>query len=420
MAAAISLEGVSKHLSGRQVLRDISFSVEPGDIFGCLGPNGAGKTTTIRIILGLLKASAGTARVLGSDPGDDRIRNRVGFLLEVDGLYDNLSARDNFVYYGRLYGLRDTAGRISAVLDGAGLADRALDKVSTYSKGMRQRLALARSILHRPEVLVLDEPTAGLDPGGQSEVRRMLLDLSRNEGKTIFFELPQSRRDAAPLQPHRAHPWGRDQALRRPEATRPGIGEKRGGHRDLRSPFRPACWRTWPPSTGVAVESQEGALVTLSGTVGFEVPRLVAFLVQHGVRIEQVIKQQDSLEELYLRIEAEERKAGGIAGSGPVSRVSAIVRKDMLEIFRARGTYFYIPAMLSCRPFSSSATPASPGPSASRTPLPNLSTRPAGPSSTASATYCPCSTRSSPATSPRRALSSRSRSAVWSPSWRRR
>ena len=125
--------------------------------------------------------------MLGSDPTQDRVRNKVGFLLEVDGLYDNLSAWDNLAYYGRLYGVRDGAVASEAVLEGAGLADRALDKVSTYSKGMRQRLALARAILHRPEILVLDEPTAGLDPGGQLEVRRMLLELSRDEGKTIFL-----------------------------------------------------------------------------------------------------------------------------------------------------------------------------------------------------------------------------------------
>jgi ABC-2 type transport system ATP-binding protein len=324
MVAAISLEGVSKSLSMRQVLRDLSFAVEPGDIFGCLGPNGAGKTTTIRIILGLLRASAGQVRVLGSDPSQDRVRNKVGFLLETDGLYDNLSAWDNLAYYGRLYGVRDVGPRIEAVLEGAGLADRALDKVSAYSKGMRQRLALARAILHRPDILVLDEPTAGLDPGGQLEVRRMLLELSRDEGKTIFLSshnLDEMQRlcnrivlihggqtklygDLAQL----ARGSGRrgvvvetaipipEDVLARLQGALGASVDGRGGAEDDR---------------GGAATGRPGASVTLSGGAGFDVPAVVAFLVQQGVRIEQVTKQQDSLEDLYVRIEAEARPAGG-------------------------------------------------------------------------------------------------------------
>jgi ABC-2 type transport system ATP-binding protein len=330
MVAAISLEGVSKHLSGRQVLRDVGFAVEPGDIFGCLGPNGAGKTTTIRIILGLLRASSGTVRVLGSDPGDDRVRNRLGFLLEVDGLYDNLSAQDNLAYYGRLYGLRDTAGRIAEVLQGAGLADRALDKVSAYSKGMRQRLALGRAILHRPEVLVLDEPTAGLDPGGQTEVRRMLLDLSRNEGKTIFLsshnldEMQRLCNRIVLIHGGEIRLYGDLEQLAR------GSG-RRGVVVETSAPLPADVLAGLTATTGATVESQQGAVLKLSGGPGFEVPAVVAFLAERGVRIEQVTKQQDSLEDLYLRIEAEARQAAGDGrGAEPGGRGAAAgkVRSD--------------------------------------------------------------------------------------------
>jgi ABC-2 type transport system ATP-binding protein len=327
MVPAISLERVSKRLSRRQVLDNVSFAVQPGDIFGCLGPNGAGKTTTIRIILGLLKASEGTARVLGSDPGDDRVRDRVGFLLEVDGLYDNLSARDNLAYYGRLYGLHATAGRIAAVLEGAGLSDRALDKVSTYSKGMRQRLALARSILHQPDVLVLDEPTAGLDPGGQAEVRRMLLDLSRNEGKTIFLsshnldEMQRLCNRIALIHGGRIRLYGDLEQLAR------GSG-RRGVAIETSAPVPQEVLAELPGAVGAVVESPDGGALTLSGGAGFEVPRVVAFLVERGVRIEQVTKQQDSLEDLYLRIEAEAGAAGGAADraeAGPDDEAAADV-----------------------------------------------------------------------------------------------
>jgi ABC-2 type transport system ATP-binding protein len=304
MSAAIDLEKVSKQLSGRQVLKGVSFAVEPGDIFGCLGPNGAGKTTTIRIILGLLKTSAGQVRVLGSDPGDERVRDRVGFLLEVDGLYDNLTAHENLAYYARLYGFRDSQGRIGEVLEGAGLTDRAHDKVSTYSKGMRQRLALARSILHRPEILVLDEPTAGLDPGGQTEVRHALLELSRNEGKTIFLsshnldEMQRLCNRIVLIHGGEIKLYGELAQLAR------GSG-KRGVVVETSSPVPAAVLAGLREATGASVDSQEGAVVALSGGSGLEVSKVVSYLVERGVGVEQVTKQQDSLEDLYLRIEAE-------------------------------------------------------------------------------------------------------------------
>jgi ABC-2 type transport system ATP-binding protein len=306
MTDAISLEGVSKKLSGRQVLKDLSFAVEPGDIFGCLGPNGAGKTTTIRIILGLLQASAGQVRVLGSDPAEDSVRNRVGFLLEVDGLYDNLSAWDNLAYYARLYGVRDAAPRIKAVLDGAGLADRALDKVSAYSKGMRQRLALARALLHRPEILVLDEPTAGLDPGGQLEVRRMLLELSREEGKTIFLsshnldEMQRLCNRIVLIHGGRTRLYGDLEQLA-------GGSGRRGVVIETAAPLTDEVLARVSEATGASVDGREGLEVTLSGGDGFDVPSVVAFLVGQGARIERVTKRQDSLEDLYVRIEAEAR-----------------------------------------------------------------------------------------------------------------
>jgi ABC-2 type transport system ATP-binding protein len=326
MTDAISLEGVSKKLSGRQVLRDLSFAVEPGDIFGCLGPNGAGKTTTIRIILGLLQASAGKVRVLGTDPGEDRIRNKVGFLLEVDGLYDNLSAWDNLAHYGRLYGVRDVAPRIRAVLDGAGLADRALDKVSAYSKGMRQRLALARALLHRPEILVLDEPTAGLDPGGQLEVRRMLLELSREEGKTIFLsshhldEMQRLCNRIVLIHGGRTKLYGDLEQLA-------GGSGRRGVVIETAAPIPEGVLARVPQATGLSVDGLDGLEVTLSGGASFDVPAVVAFLVQQGVRIEQVTKRQDSLEDLYVRIEAEARAGGG---DGPG-------RQDAAGVEEARG-----------------------------------------------------------------------------------
>lgn len=186
--AAIALDNVSKSLGGHPILNGISFVVEQGDVFGYLGPNGAGKTTTIRVMLGLFPPNSGSALIMGKNAGSDDARQRVGFVLEADGLYENMTAYDNLEYYSQIYGLSSASKgrRIDELLEIAGLGGRARDKISSYSKGMRQRLALARSMLHDPDLLILDEPTTGLDPTGQIEVRQTILDLAER-GKTVFL-----------------------------------------------------------------------------------------------------------------------------------------------------------------------------------------------------------------------------------------
>jgi len=185
---AIALDNVSKSLGGRPILNGISFVVEQGDVFGYLGPNGAGKTTTIRVLMGLFRPNSGQALIMGKNVGSDEARQSVGFVLEADGLYENMTAYENLDYYSRIYGLSpDSRGRrIDELLKRAGLSDRARDKISSYSKGMRQRLALARAMLHEPDLLILDEPTASLDPTGQIEVRQTIVDLAER-GKTVFL-----------------------------------------------------------------------------------------------------------------------------------------------------------------------------------------------------------------------------------------
>jgi ABC-2 type transport system ATP-binding protein len=187
MSSAIKLEGVSKIFGTREVLKGASFAVEQGDIFGYLGPNGAGKTTSIRILLGLLQATSGKAHILGEDVSRDEARRNVGFVLDNDGLYDNMTAEENLEYYFRIYGVHESEGRIQKVLDSVGLGDRAKDKAGTYSKGMRQRLALARAMAHNPELLILDELTAGVDPSGQIEIRQLILDIAHEQGRTVFL-----------------------------------------------------------------------------------------------------------------------------------------------------------------------------------------------------------------------------------------
>jgi ABC-2 type transport system ATP-binding protein len=174
-----------------EALRGISFEVERGELFGLLGPNGAGKTTTIKILTTLLLPSSGRARVLGFDParqpGD--IRRRIGHVFGGDrGLYDRLSALDNLRYFADLYRVpvREKRHRIAELLDLVGLAGRERERVETYSRGMRQRLHIARGLLHDPEILFLDEPTIGLDPVGAREVRETVASL-RDQGKTVLL-----------------------------------------------------------------------------------------------------------------------------------------------------------------------------------------------------------------------------------------
>lgn len=184
----IELNNVRKVFGGRAVLNGITFHVEEGEIFGCLGPNGAGKTTILRIILGLLRPTSGTALVRGSDLGkDDQARQEVGVLLENDGLYERLSAKDNLDYYARIYSVKDKNARIDHLLELMDLDDRRDDRVGTFSKGMRRKLGIARAIIHDPELLLLDEPTSGLDPEAQKMVRETIQELSEREKRTVLF-----------------------------------------------------------------------------------------------------------------------------------------------------------------------------------------------------------------------------------------
>jgi ABC-2 type transport system ATP-binding protein len=190
-APAIELSGVSRRFGARESLVGLTLRVEEGAVFGFLGPNGAGKTTTLRVLLGLVRPDAGRVSVLGLDPATDapRIRAAVGVLLESDGLYDRLSALDNLDYHARIHHLEGAArvARIDELLRAFGLYERRRDAVAVWSKGMRQKLAIARALLHRPRLLLLDEPFAGLDPAAAVELRERIATLARDERVTVFL-----------------------------------------------------------------------------------------------------------------------------------------------------------------------------------------------------------------------------------------
>ncbi|MEK4668533.1 ABC transporter ATP-binding protein [Niallia sp. FSL R7-0271] len=187
MGSIVELKNVSKVIKGRKIIDNLSFNVEAGEVFGFLGPNGAGKTTTIRMIVGLINISAGDILISGKSITKEfeKAVQHVGAIVENPEMYKFLSGYDNLVHYARM-----TRGvskeKINEVVELVGLTDRIRDKVKTYSLGMRQRLGLAQSLLHDPKVLILDEPTNGLDPAGIREIRDHLRMLARNRGMAVI------------------------------------------------------------------------------------------------------------------------------------------------------------------------------------------------------------------------------------------
>lgn len=188
-ALAIRLDQLTRDFASVRALDNLSLTVPTGVVYGFLEPNGAGKTTTINLLLGLLEPTEGCAEVLGFDTRThaDEIRSRTGALLEHTGLYEQMSAKDNLEFYGRVNRLSaaDRSARIKELLTNIGLWERRTEKVGKWSKGMKQKLALARAMLHRPPLLLLDEPTAGLDVMAANEVRADLATLAAQEGITI-------------------------------------------------------------------------------------------------------------------------------------------------------------------------------------------------------------------------------------------
>ena len=188
---AIRTENLKRNFGGLKAVDGLSLEVAPGTVFGFIGPNGSGKTTTIRLLLGLLDPDGGKAEVLGFDTQKqaDQIRTRCGALLEYNGLYERLSAADNLDYYGRIWHIskseRET--RTQQLLTPLDLYDRRKEPIGRWSRGMKQKLAVARTLMHRPNLIFLDEPTAGLDPVASAALRDDLKTLAQHEGVTIFL-----------------------------------------------------------------------------------------------------------------------------------------------------------------------------------------------------------------------------------------
>lgn len=188
---AIQTTQLTRSFGNLKAVDRLTLEIPRGTVFGFLGPNGSGKTTTIRLLLGLLEAEQGSAQVLGFDTKrqPDEVRARCGALLEHHGLYERLSAADNLDYYGRIWHMSksDREKRIRELLEPVDLYERRGEPIGRWSRGMKQKLAVARTLMHRPELIFLDEPTAGLDPVASSALREDLSTLVAQEGVTIFL-----------------------------------------------------------------------------------------------------------------------------------------------------------------------------------------------------------------------------------------
>jgi ABC-2 type transport system ATP-binding protein len=191
MNQIIEVSNLQRAFGEHKAVDGITFTVQSGEVFGLLGPNGAGKTTTVRLLNGILPPSSGTAQVFGLDPTSQgkSVRRKTGVLTETPALYERLTARENLEFFGTLQEISesDLKQRVDEILNFFELSSRAEDKVETYSKGMKQRLALARALIHKPPLLFLDEPTSGLDPEAAQQVNDLIANLSHTNGQTVVL-----------------------------------------------------------------------------------------------------------------------------------------------------------------------------------------------------------------------------------------
>ncbi|MDQ4034802.1 MAG: ABC transporter ATP-binding protein [Chloroflexota bacterium] len=304
----IEAAGLTKHFKALTAVHDLSFMVGEGEIFGILGPNGAGKTTSIRMLAGLIGPSEGTALINGLELGRDsqRIRAITGVLTEAPGLHDKLTARQNLGYYGRLYGLRGATLRraVDRYLGVVGLPDAGDRRVGGFSKGMRQKVAIARALLHEPDVVYLDEPTSALDPSAAKTVRDFVATL-RDSGRSIVVcthNLDEAERlcDRIGIMSGTLLRVDTPARLRR-------RGRSASVRVDLVGARRPQSFLDMLAELPFVdgAQASDGALLVEVRDPRGDNPELVRALVEAGARIMAVNEEVATLEQVYLDLVGE-------------------------------------------------------------------------------------------------------------------
>jgi ABC-2 type transport system ATP-binding protein len=301
----ISTRNLTRRFGLTTAVENLTLEVDKGEVLGLLGPNGAGKTTTVRMLACLIAPSAGEASVCGFRAGtqDDKIRRMIGVLTEVPGLYENLSARRNLEFYADLHGVRSAERAVQKYLSLLGLWDRRDERVSGFSKGMKQKLAIARALVHEPRVLFLDEPTSGLDPE-MTRVVRDFIDQIHAEGRTILI-CTHNLDEAERLCDRVAVIRSRLIALDKPESLRASLFGRAVEIR-LKSPDDRflAAVRALSFVRDATVEN--GTLVVSLDDPMSQNPVLIRELVTAGAEIVFVKEKEHSLEDVYLELIARE------------------------------------------------------------------------------------------------------------------
>jgi len=297
----LSKEFKVKNRPSIRAVQDLSLEIQTGEVFGFLGPNGAGKTTTIRMLTSLISPSAGRAVVNGFEVGkqDQQIRQSVGILTETPGMYDRLSAHKNLMIFARLYGVEGAEKQVEKYLKMLGLWERRFDEVGGFSKGMRQKLAIARSLLHSPKVLFLDEPTSGLDPEAAKLVRDFIEEL-KTEGTTIFIST-HNLDEADRLCQRIAIFKSRLITVDTPDRLRTQLfGKRIVFHLSRVSQNMVDLVRALPFIQGV--EAVENKLVVNLDQPESQNPVIIRKLVEVGADIQYVGQIRHSLEDIYLQL----------------------------------------------------------------------------------------------------------------------
>jgi ABC-2 type transport system ATP-binding protein len=302
----LSASHLTRQFGDRTAVQDVSFELTPGEIFALLGPNGAGKTTTLRMLAGLIEPTSGRVEVHGepmSRRNAPRLRGRIGFLTEAPGLWDRLTVRQNLMTYARLHGVPSPASAVDAALELFDLRDRGKDQAAQLSKGLKQRVALARTLLHRPEVVLLDEPTSGLDPESARDVRELVLRM-RDERRAVLLSthnLDEVERVANRVAVLRT----RLIAVDTPSALRTRLFGAR-----LRIALVPPAeaFATLLRQAGYSdVRAEDGTLSIAVDDPAARAPSVVRRLVEAGAQIQSVVPEEPPLEEVYLRLLQEEQ-----------------------------------------------------------------------------------------------------------------
>jgi ABC-2 type transport system ATP-binding protein len=308
METIIKTDRLSRHFKQTIAVDQLTLEIKRGEIFGLLGHNGAGKTTTVRLLNGILNPTSGSAEVLGYTPHlqGDKLRKKTGVLTETPALYEQLTAKVNLRIFGEIYNLDNVNQRVDDILAQFNLSDRASEKVGGFSKGMKQRLALARAFLHQPDILFLDEPTAGLDPIASRQVNDSILELSHHQQRTVILAThnlhdAQALCDRIAILEHgKLMLVGNPSELARETVqTREVLFHINPAHVDLAQPILERH------AHALTTNAQEG-VISASDLLYDHIPQVIHELSQADVMIYQVTPQQPTLEDVYFALHKEE------------------------------------------------------------------------------------------------------------------